>query len=78
MTLALPELLLLNDGEFRARFRPTALWRATREGLARNAAVVLGNLRDPAALPVLEWAAQEHASAVVREHAAWVLSHRVG
>ncbi|OQA12535.1 MAG: Epoxyqueuosine reductase [Chloroflexi bacterium ADurb.Bin360] len=73
-TLVLPELLSLNAEEFRARFRPTALWRATPEGLARNAAVVLGNLRDPAASPVLEWAAREHSSALVREHAAWALS----
>jgi len=73
-TLALPELLSLDAEEFRARFRPTALWRATPEGLARNAAVVLGNLRDPAALPILEWAAREHSSALVREHAAWALS----
>ncbi|MBN1922522.1 MAG: tRNA epoxyqueuosine(34) reductase QueG [Anaerolineae bacterium] len=77
-TLALPELLRMDAGEFRARFRSTPLWRATPEGLARNAAVVLGNLGDPAALPVLEWAAREHDSALVREHAAWALSRCAG
>lgn len=77
-TLALPELLRLDAGAFRTRFRSTPLWRATPEGLARNAAVVLGNLGDPAGLPLLEWAAREHDSALVREHAAWAFSRCVG
>ncbi len=74
-TLVLPELLSLDATEFRARFRHTALWRATPEGLARNAAIVLGNGSDPAALPALERAAQNHPSPLVRDHAVWALSH---
>jgi len=73
-TLALPELLREEPEMFRARFRSTPLWRATPEGLARNAAVVLGNLGDPAAVPALEWAATCHCSPLVREHAAWALA----
>jgi len=72
-TLDLPALLTMTETEFRARFRHTPLWRATGQGLARNAAVVLGNRKDPAAQPVLAHAAVAHPSALVREHAAWAL-----
>lgn len=71
--LYLPDLLTLSEAAFRARFRHTALWRATWAGLARNAAVVLGNSGNPAARPHLARAAREHPSALVREHAAWGL-----
>jgi epoxyqueuosine reductase len=73
-SLALPDLLLIDAATFRARFRRTPIWRATPEGLARNAAVVLGNLGDPAACPPLTRAASEAESAVVREHATWALA----
>ncbi len=73
-TLFLPDLLTLSEAEFRARFRRTAIWRATRDGLARNAAIVLGNRGDPQARPALEQAALTHPSAMVREHAAWALT----
>lgn len=74
-TLHLPPLLTESAATFRARFRSTAIWRATPEGLARNAAVVLGNRGDPAARAYLAQAAQEHPGEMVREHAAWAL-HR--
>ncbi|MBN1246281.1 MAG: tRNA epoxyqueuosine(34) reductase QueG, partial [Anaerolineae bacterium] len=73
-TLCLPDLLHIDAEVFRARFRHTAIWRATPTGLARNAAIVLGNLGDPAARPHLARAAAEHPSAMVREHAAWALT----
>ncbi|MEJ5311574.1 MAG: tRNA epoxyqueuosine(34) reductase QueG [Anaerolineae bacterium] len=73
-TLDLPELLTMSETDFRTRFRHTPLWRATWEGLARNAAVVLGNRQDPAARPVLAQTAATHPSALVREHAAWALA----
>jgi epoxyqueuosine reductase len=73
-TLDLPALLAMTEAEFRARFRNTPLWRATWQGLARNAAVVLGNRKDPAARPILGHAATTHPSALVREHAAWALA----
>jgi epoxyqueuosine reductase len=41
--LALPELFQIDDSLWRRRFRPTALWRARRAGLLRNAAIALGN-----------------------------------
>src|SRR5205814_3028259 len=47
------ELLSLTEAEFRDRYRGTALVRTKRRGLLRNAALVLGNGGDPAALPAL-------------------------
>lgn len=49
----LAELFELNDAAFRLRFRHTPLWRAKRRGLLRNAAIVLGNQRQPSAIPAL-------------------------
>lgn len=66
------ELLKLDDDGFRARFRDTPLWRAGRAGLARNAAVVLGNLGDPSVVPALERALSDLEPSVA-EHAAWAL-----
>jgi len=51
----------------------TPLRRATAEGLARNAAIVLGNRGDRAALPALERAARTHASEMVRDAARWAI-----
>ncbi|MGD8860717.1 MAG: tRNA epoxyqueuosine(34) reductase QueG [Myxococcales bacterium] len=49
------------------------LRRPGRAGLARNAAVVLGNRGDRRALPVLREAAERDPSEVVREAAHWAL-----
>jgi epoxyqueuosine reductase len=46
--------------------------RAKRRGLARNAAVVLGNVGTAEDVPLLE-AALHHDERLVREHAAWAL-----
>lgn len=72
-SLYLPELLMIEPEGFRARFRQTPIWRATPVGIARNAAVVLGNQGDPAALPYLRRAARKHPSLLVREHADWAI-----
>ena len=73
-SLYLPDLLALDKASFRARFRRTPIWRATPDGLARNAAIVLGNLGDPEARPYLEQATAHHPSVVVRDSAAWALA----
>jgi len=65
------EMLALDDAGFRERYRGTAVTRAKRRGLARNAAVVLGNRGDRRALPVLERAATQDPEPLVREHASW-------
>jgi epoxyqueuosine reductase len=67
------ELLALNDEQWRSRFAKSAMTRAKRRGLARNAAVVLGNRRDPRTLPALEAAAQHDPEPLVRAHATWAL-----
>ncbi len=70
--IELAELFALDDERFRVRFRHTPLWRPKRRGLLRNAAIVLGNRRDPATLPALERALHD-AEPLVRGAAAWAL-----
>jgi epoxyqueuosine reductase len=65
-------LLGLDDAAFRARFRPTALWRARRAGVLRNAALVLGNRRMRPSRAALERALADPAP-LVRDAAAWAL-----
>ena len=71
--LDLIELLSLDDEGFRRRFKGSAITRAKRRGLLRNAAVVLGNRGDRRAVPALARAAAEDPDPLVREHAAWAL-----
>src|ERR1019366_4574104 len=68
------ELLALSDHEWRAQFGGSAMTRAKRRGLARNAAVALGNRRDRRTIPALEAAARDDPEPVVRAHAAWALA----
>ena len=51
----------------------TPVRRATADGLARNAAIVLANRKDRAALPALRKAAADHPSEMVRGTCAWAL-----
>ena len=71
------EILGLDEAEFRRRYSGTALMRAKWEGMRRNACIVLGNRRDPAALPALRRAAGD-ADPVVREHAGWAIARIAG
>ena len=66
------ELLGLSVEEFQKRFSRTSLSRTKRSGLLRNAAVVLGNVGDERALPVLEKAMAED-DEVIRDAAAWAI-----
>jgi epoxyqueuosine reductase len=68
----LAPLLGLAEEEFRARFRGTPITRAKRRGLARNAAVALGNLGDDRAVPALV-VALAGPDPLVRGHGAWAL-----
>ena len=71
-------ILEMDDDAFRIRYRRTAIWRTKRRGLQRNACVVLGNRRDPIAVPALaKVALNAGADPVVRGHAAWALG-RIG
>ncbi len=66
------EGLLQMDAEAFAAFaHASPIQRPGRVGMARNAALVLGNSRDKRHLPVLRDVAQRDSSEVVREAAAW-------
>jgi epoxyqueuosine reductase len=71
--LAAEDFLRMNEDVFDTYTRGSALRRAGREGMARNAAIVLGNARDKRHLPVLQHTAASDPSAVVREAASWAL-----
>ena len=66
------EVLALDAAAFKARFKGTPLERTKRRGLARNAALVLGNSGDGRHRPALERAARD-AEPLVAEQAAWSL-----
>ncbi|HEX4150057.1 MAG TPA: HEAT repeat domain-containing protein, partial [Pirellulales bacterium] len=70
--IPLAELFSLDEAGFRARFRHTPLWRTRRRGLLRNAAIVLGNQREPEALPALMRGFVDDES-LVRGACAWAL-----
>jgi epoxyqueuosine reductase len=70
--LDLAGLLRLGREEYVERFRGSPMKRAKLEGLQRNAAVAMGNRRQPRYLAPLT-AALDHEDPVVREHAAWAL-----
>jgi epoxyqueuosine reductase len=69
--VSLEDLLAMDDAAWSAISEGTPLKRAGLAGLARNAAVVLGNRGDPGALPALQTAATRHEDGAVREAAAW-------
>ncbi len=60
--------------EYEKKFERTAILRAKRKQLLRNACVVLGNSKNQAAIPILEKALAD-SSELVREHAAWAVQN---
>jgi epoxyqueuosine reductase len=72
-TWTLVDVLAMDEARYQAEFVGTAMRRATRSGLRRNAAVALGNRGDDAALPPLLTALRD-ADPVVRGHAAWAIA----
>ncbi len=70
----LVDLLSLDDEGFVRLREGSPVGRATRAGLARNAALVLGNRGDESARAALQQAASEHDDPMVREAASWALS----
>ncbi|QDU69218.1 tRNA epoxyqueuosine(34) reductase QueG [Engelhardtia mirabilis] len=71
------EWLRIPEGAFAERFEGSPLRRPGREGLARNAATVLGNAPSDAGREALT-AALEHDSSLVREAAGWSLARAHG
>src|SRR5215469_7187562 len=74
----LPELLELDENGFSRRFSKTAIKRAKRPGLLRNASVVLGNTGNCDAVPTLARVVEREPEAMVRSHAAWALGQLGG
>jgi epoxyqueuosine reductase len=70
---SLTALLEMDDAAFRARFRGSAMSRAKRAGLARNAALMLGHRGDPTAVVALRRALDDPDDGV-RRAAAWSLA----
>jgi epoxyqueuosine reductase len=75
---SLRRLLSLTDAEFRATYRGTPVTRAKWRGLARNAAVALGNVGTEDDVPFLARTLAEHDEPLVRGHAAWALGRLGG
>ncbi len=71
--VTLEQLLSLDDDGWEALSQGTPLKRAGRAGLARNAAIVLGNRGDRRSLPALHAAAQ-HDHPMAREAIAWAIA----
>ena len=68
----LAELFAITDEEFRAKFRKTPFWRTRRRGILRNAAIVLGNQRNPQSVSCLKQGLCD-AESIVRGASAWAL-----
>ncbi len=69
-----PEQLLQLDHSSWARiFRGSAAKRCKHRGALRNAAVVLGNRRDPSLIPLLSSRLELEPEPLVRGHVAWAL-----
>jgi len=66
------ELLAMDDKAFQEIFRGSPMKRAKRAGLARNAAVVLGNIGNPDDTASLEEALHDP-DPMVRDHVEWAL-----
>jgi epoxyqueuosine reductase len=72
--VAVEALLGLDEAAWSALSEGTPLRRAGRAGIARNAAIVLGNRGDPRSLPALRAAARAHDDARVRDAASWAIA----
>lgn len=70
---SLLDLMSLDEEGFRKRFQGSAIARIGRGRLLRNAAVALGNLGNPLAVPGLKHALTDDPDPLVRDHAAWAL-----
>src|SRR5579875_2520637 len=66
-------LLRMSEAEFRETYRGRSVLRTKRSGLARNAAVALGNVGSTGDLALLEEVVACHDEPLVRGHAAWAM-----
>jgi epoxyqueuosine reductase len=71
--LGADDFLRMDEACFDRYSRGSAMRRAGRDSMARNAAIVLGNSRERRFLPVLSRAVERDPSEVVREAARWAV-----
>lgn len=71
-------LLTMTAEEFAATYHGTPVPRTKRRGLARNAAVALGNIGSAEDTPALATTLAHHDEPLVRGHAAWALGRLGG
>jgi epoxyqueuosine reductase len=71
-------LLGLDEARWQELSLGSPIKRAELAGMARNAAIVLGNRRDRASVAVLARTAETHPSEVVRDAARWALGRCSG
>jgi epoxyqueuosine reductase len=71
-------LATMTHERYVATYGGTAVTRAKRRGLARNAAIALGNSGDSRAEATLLGMLEEHDEALARAHAAWGLARLAG
>jgi epoxyqueuosine reductase len=76
--LTAPALLALDDRAFQERMALSAILRAQRPGLLRNAAVVLGNSGDSRWILTLDRCLASEPEPLIRGHAAWALGRLGG
>jgi epoxyqueuosine reductase len=74
-SLPLIPILHMKEGEYRRRFKDNQIgnWWVSFGAIQRNAAVALGNIRDPVAVPTLIQTLKHSRSTIVKMHAAWAL-----
>lgn len=67
-------LFALNDDSFKSKFRSSALSRAKRTGLLRNAAIVLGNQGFEGALSTLKNAIESEPDTIIKDACRWAVA----
>lgn len=72
---SLERLVTMTQAQFYEIYSGTAVIRAKRAGMARNAAIALGNSGDSRAEPILTRMLCDHDEPIARGHAAWALNH---
>jgi epoxyqueuosine reductase len=71
-TFLLTEMILMDDEEFRKRFKGSPIKRIKRRGLLRNVAIALGNSKNMQAVPFLIKALEDK-EPLIRAHTVWAL-----
>ncbi len=70
---SLAQILKMDENRFQNAFSGSPLLRSKRQGIIRNAAVVIGNFPASKYYPVLENIIASETDPVIQEHAAWAL-----